>query len=234
MLWNGRDQLRIQSWWSVINFYVISKNTGDFFLQTAHPPFPSLFLGTSSPPRRESCRFPPRTPDAKAQNSFSLISPRANHLWGITELRLNKFKRNTQMISLSRSPGQKLSWKTIASEVHFSRFGLRTIHFLSCCSSGDFSAPLQLQLRLLDISSESQRHLHVLKTSGRTRLKWRVYQCMPGYSVLEDAWWTGLKSFRGRRGFWEFRQLEDVSVLYDVFLKSEGRRIHVMSCQVIS
>lgn len=123
--------------------------------------------------------------------------------------------------------GQKLPLQQLRQR-YTSRGLAYIINVIICCLSGDFSAELQLQLWLLDISSKSQRHLHILETSGWTRLKWRVYQCMPGYSVLEDAWWTGLKSFRGRRGLWEFGQLQDVSVLYDVFLKNEERLTHVV------
>lgn len=86
MLWNVRDQLRIQSWWSVINLYVISKNTGDFFLTTCPPTLSFSLFRDQQPTQTRKLSLPPRTPDAKAQNSFSLISPRANHLWGITEL----------------------------------------------------------------------------------------------------------------------------------------------------
>lgn len=73
---------------------------------TNYPPFPSLFLGTSSPRSRESCRSPPPPPNpwCKSTKFFQFdFSPRQSPLrdhWTF----LNKLKRNAQMISVSGSP----------------------------------------------------------------------------------------------------------------------------------
>lgn len=103
MLWNGRDQLRIQSWWSVINFYVISKNTGEFFYKLPTLSF-SIFRDQQPTQSGKLSLPPPPNPWCKSTKFYLFdFSPRQSPLrdhWTF----LNKLKRNAQMISVSGSP----------------------------------------------------------------------------------------------------------------------------------